>query len=73
MTAPRPADPDTLYRAFSAHAVTCELCQTNATCPYGQHLLEAWQDSERFYANEQEMIEGAFADEDEYPGTLGHA
>ena len=65
MTAPRPADPCVLYAAFQNHRATCAPCQGDLRlCPYGEHVLEAWGDSDRFYANEQEMIDATLYQED---------
>lgn len=57
--APRPQAPDACYAAFTRHMETCQTCtaDTSVVCPYGEHLLEAWQDSERFYAREQRIID----------------
>lgn len=54
---PRPPDPDLLYAEFARHQTTCTACTDTSSCPYGEHLLEAWGDAERFYAAEQAAIE----------------
>ena len=74
MTAPRPQDPELLYREFRTHCATCASCRDQITpCGYGENLLMAWGESERFYANEAEMIDSTWGDEDSYPGSLGAA
>lgn len=70
----RKPDPELLYRAFQKHCATCRSCrELQEPCTYGENLLIAWGDAERFYENEAEMIDAAFADEDSYPGSLGAA
>lgn len=58
---PRPQAPDKLYADFQRHLETCGVCRADArqVCPYGEHLLEAWGDADRFYAEEQRVIEAA--------------
>lgn len=53
--APRPEDPALIYADFIKHQATCGVCtvNTHTACPYGEHLLEAWSYSERFYAQER--------------------
>ena len=50
-TCPRHGDPDVLYAAFTNHQASCTACTASALCPYGEHLLEAWGDADRFYAH----------------------
>lgn len=57
--APRPQAPDALYAVFTRHLDTCAVCTADhrALCPYGDDLLMAWGESERFYAREQRIID----------------
>jgi hypothetical protein len=59
---PRPDDPAIVYASFLRHVATCMICTQDARniCPYGEHLLECWGDSEMFYKREQAAIDAVF-------------
>lgn len=59
--APRPQDPALLYASFQKHQAECRVCTDTQACPYGEHLLMAWGDADRFYAEEQRVIDAVIA------------